>query len=46
MYWMLLPPDANVGRSMVYDDASWLDFWNKELRSGWQKLKLLISPSR
>lgn len=42
MYWMLLPPNANVGRGMADDDPSVFSAWREAWRVGWRRLTAMF----
>jgi hypothetical protein len=46
MYWMLLPPSANVGRHIEDDFLPRSGFWGELFRSGWGLVLHLFAPNR
>jgi hypothetical protein len=46
MYWMLLPPSANVGRHIEYPTLPRSGFWANLFHAGWGVVLHLIAPKR
>jgi hypothetical protein len=43
MYWMLLPPDANVGRAMVDERVSLFVTWRDWAYTAWARLRDMVA---
>ena len=46
MYWMLLPPSANVGRHIEDDFLPQSGFWADLFHTGWNMVLHLLAPTR
>ncbi len=46
MYWMLLPPSANVGRHIEDDLLPQGGYWGELLHAGWDALLDLLTANR
>jgi hypothetical protein len=45
MYWMFLPPSANVGRHLVPQEVRADGFWSELWRSSWLRIGRILSAA-
>jgi hypothetical protein len=46
MFWMLLPPSANVGRHLEETSLPQSGSWSELFRAGWGLVMHLLAPPR
>lgn len=45
MYWMLLPPSANVGRHIEDDSLPHSGYWDDLVSAGWNMIVRLLTTN-